>query len=141
MPHKPAKTTARAQAKATIAAASARGGDNPAEAALQLFDDAARGGSNGSQGDASYGDALRIKENYQALLRQLEYSTKSGAVADTATDSAATATPVSSGATQPSQQTMVVRLGLRTRRAAHFAYRFSGGRGRDRSTRSDDYRV
>lgn len=33
---------------------------------------------------ASYADALRIKENYLALLRQLEYSIKSGAVIDLA---------------------------------------------------------
>jgi hypothetical protein len=31
---------------------------------------------------ASYSDALRIKENYLALLRQLEYSIKAGAVID-----------------------------------------------------------
>jgi hypothetical protein len=50
--------------------------------ALRLFEQQAAAVTERVLNGASYSDALRIKENYLALLRQLEYSIKSGAVID-----------------------------------------------------------
>jgi hypothetical protein len=52
--------------------------------ALRLFEQQAAAVTERVLQGASYSDALRIKENYLALLRQLEYSIKSGAVIDLA---------------------------------------------------------
>lgn len=58
--------------------------------ALRLFKQQAAAVTERVLNGASYADALRIKENYLALLRQLEYSIKSGAVIDLATAEQAT---------------------------------------------------
>ncbi|WP_233863497.1 hypothetical protein [Paraburkholderia adhaesiva] len=52
--------------------------------ALRLFEQQAAAVTERVLNGASYSDALRIKENYLALLRQLEYSIKAGAVIDLA---------------------------------------------------------
>ncbi|WP_434107648.1 hypothetical protein [Paraburkholderia caffeinilytica] len=52
--------------------------------ALRLFEQQAAAVTERVLKGASYSDALRIKENYLALLRQLEYSIKAGAVIDLA---------------------------------------------------------
>jgi hypothetical protein len=52
--------------------------------ALRLFEQQAAAVSERVLNGASYADAVRIKENYLALLRQLEYSIKSGAVIELA---------------------------------------------------------
>jgi hypothetical protein len=50
--------------------------------ALRLFEQQAAAVTERVLQGASYSDALRIKENYLSLLRQLEYSIKAGAVID-----------------------------------------------------------
>jgi hypothetical protein len=52
--------------------------------ALRLFEQQAAAVTERVLQGATYADALRIKENYLALLRQLEYSIKAGAVIDLA---------------------------------------------------------
>jgi hypothetical protein len=52
--------------------------------ALRLFEQQAAAVAERVLQGASYWDALRIKENYLALLRHLEYSIKAGAVIDLA---------------------------------------------------------
>ncbi len=52
--------------------------------ALRLFEQQAAAVTERVLNGATYADALRIKENYLALLRQLEYSIKAGAVIDLA---------------------------------------------------------
>jgi len=60
--------------------------DTPASVneALRLFEKQAAEVTERVLQGASYSDALRIKENYLALLRQLEYSIKAGSVIDLA---------------------------------------------------------
>ncbi|WP_277187665.1 hypothetical protein [Caballeronia sp. BR00000012568055] len=71
---------------ATNADTSAANADTRAsvDEALRLFEQQAAAVTERVLNGASYSDALRIKENYLALLRQLEYSIKSGAVIDLA---------------------------------------------------------
>lgn len=61
----------------------AKAGENPAEAAERIV---AAGGAT-----MDLGEAERVKENYLALLRQLEYDQKSGAVVPVSEVSAAVA--------------------------------------------------
>ncbi len=94
------RRTAAAVTRTAIAAASKHDADKAApgadttrpnadtaasvDEALRLFEQQAAAVTERVLNGASYSDALRIKENYLALLRQLEYSIKAGAVIDLA---------------------------------------------------------
>lgn len=81
-----ADTAARADKRPRNADKATQHADTAAsvDEALRMFEQQAAAVTERVLNGASYADALRIKENYLALLRQLEYSIKSGAVIDLA---------------------------------------------------------